>query len=99
MITGIRAVATPPKWGQLRPSFSYVHEAHGYARPSRHPMVAAALAGAARTVGEEQRRAAPVTLDLLRQMCARRFVLSDAAQRTERSSRSAGRLLCAARRS
>lgn len=64
---------------------SYVHEAHGYARPSKHPMVAAALAGAARTVGEEQRRAAPVTLDLLRQMCARRFVLSDAAQRRDRA--------------
>ena len=64
---------------------AYVHEAKGLARPTKDPLVKAAIAGAARTVGEAQRQAAPVTLAMLRQMCARRFVLSDPVQRRDRA--------------
>ena len=45
----------------------------------------AALAGGARIIGEAQRRAAATTLARLRQICARRFVLTDPVQRRDRA--------------
>ena len=66
-------------------AIAYVHEAQGHLRPTRHPLVAAAVSGATRTIGEDQRRARPITLDLLRAMCARRFVLSDPVHRRDRA--------------
>jgi site-specific recombinase XerD len=54
-------------------AIGYVHQMSGHAKPIGHALVQATLQGAVRATGEEVSRAAPMTLEILREACTRMF--------------------------